>query len=137
MKRLPRWVRDNAAAMRLELEARRLSVVLIPAPFGGPDRKIRAVEEQNPGWYRDFCAAFETNRSQPRHGRKPDTLIKRRHTLRALKEIEGGVARTTYAERLLPWVQAYVPAGCPIPADDTGDYRLINALELGELNVNR
>lgn len=38
---------------------------------------------------------------------KPDTLIRRRHTLRALREIESGRAATIYAQRLLPYIEDY------------------------------
>jgi hypothetical protein len=100
--------------MRLELEARRLEVVLIPSPveFWPTDRQRRVVCERNPGWYRQLCRQHPSRRSRPRRRQKPDTCIKRRHVLRALGEIEDGrldteYARldTEYARRVYPFVE--------------------------------
>lgn len=82
-----------AAEMMLEeLESERLVVSLVPAWgwMGDDGGRLRIVESHNPWWYREFCYDYEANRSRPRRGRKPDTLIKRRCTLRALREIRGG-----------------------------------------------
>jgi hypothetical protein len=89
-----------------ELECRRLDVYLSPAwgSYGDDGKQLRVAMDQNPRWYREFCAAYPANRSRPRRRSKPDTIIKRRHTLRALREIAAGRAQTTYARRLLPIV---------------------------------
>lgn len=105
-----------AEQMRHELASHRLEVVLVPSPVEHwpTDRQRRVVCERNPGWYREFCRQYPTNRSRPRQRRKPDTLIKRQHTLRALAEIEDGRIETEYAKRVYPFVvkeaQEYVAA---------------------------
>lgn len=93
--------------MRQQLESQRLTVSLAPAKgwMGEDGKLLRVVEAQNPQWYREFCAQYEANRTRPRYGRKPDTLIKRAHTLRALQEIENGECATRYAQRLYPFVE--------------------------------
>ena len=103
---------SGAASLMIdELETQRLRVVLVPSEYhavalrGG---KVRRVEEQNPAWYRMFCATYEANRTRLRNRAKPDTLIKRQGVLRALREIKDtGCAGTLYARRLLPWVEDY------------------------------
>lgn len=81
-----------ARLMADELSSRRLSVALVYCWgwYGDEGRKRRVAEERNPGWYRRLCAMYQSSRSRPRRRQKPDTLIKRRHVLRALEEIEGG-----------------------------------------------
>lgn len=97
-----------AELMREELRCSRLSVSLAPCWgwMGDDGRLRRVVEEQNPAWYREFCGQYQSNRRRPRTKRHGDTLIKRRHTLRALAEIAAGRCRTIYARRLWPFVQA-------------------------------
>lgn len=97
---------DTARWMADELETQRLRVVLV-SDWYHPDgvRRLRAVDEQNPGWYRAFCAAHPANRQRARRRQLPDTAIKRRHTLRALRELASGRCQSEYARRLLPWVQ--------------------------------
>ncbi len=101
---LPEHTRQAAILMRDELEWARLSVSLAPGRGGG---KIRVVDGHNASWYKTFCRDFPAGRSKPRHRKKPDTLIKRRHTIRALGEIERGIAVTLYAHRLLPYIEKY------------------------------
>lgn len=93
--------------MRLELEGRRLDVVLVPSPveYWPTEQQRRVVCERNPGWYRELCRQYESNRTRPRQRKKPDTLIKRRHVLRALAEIEDGRIDTEYARRVYPFVE--------------------------------
>ena len=70
-------------------------------------RTYRQVDEQNPKWYREFCARYSpSRRAKMRKRKKPDTYIKRAHTLRALGELASGRCRTVYAVRLLPFVKA-------------------------------
>lgn len=101
-------LRETAAYMARELEENRLVVVLIPAPIKKhPGHKIRAVESRNPAWYREFCAAHQTSRSIPRKTLKPDTMIKRNHTIAALHRLANGKNNSPYTERLLPIVEDY------------------------------
>jgi hypothetical protein len=96
-----------AELMREELGCSRLTVALAPC-FGwmGDDgRQRRIIEERNPDWYSRFCDQYPSGRARPRRKRHGDTLIKRRHTLRALGEIAGGQVQTEYARRLWPVVQ--------------------------------
>lgn len=95
-----------AEQMREELASRRLDVVLVPSPVEHwpTGRQRRAVCGRNPTWYRQLCSQYHSRRSRPRRRRKPDTLIKRQHTLRALAEIEDGRIDSEYAQRVYPFV---------------------------------
>ena len=99
-------VREVAQVMLWELEGSRLRVTLAPSQVGHCwRRRIRVVEETNPEWYQRFCSEHSDSlRTRPRKRKKPDTYIKRAHTLRALNEIASGQARTEYAQRLMPYV---------------------------------
>ena len=129
-----RIIRLRRAAERMlsELEGSRLEVCLIPsrdpdcAMRGG---MIRAVQESNPEWYQDFCAQFtakrrahcrrcfrrcrcdKEERQRLRWRTRPrmlhDTLIKRQHTIRALKELVKGRCETIYANRLADFIDSY------------------------------
>lgn len=96
-----------AEQMRHELAGRRLEVVLVPSPVEHwpTDRQRRVVCERNPAWYRELCRQYPSHRSRPRRRRKPDTAIKRQHTLRALAEIEDGRVESEYAKRVYPFVK--------------------------------
>lgn len=96
-----------AEQMHHELASRRLEVVLIPSPVEHwpTDRHRRVVCERNPAWYRELCRQYPSQRSRPRRRRKPDTRIKRRHTMRALAEIEDGRVESEYAKRVYPFVE--------------------------------
>ena len=95
----------TAKMMLAQLGSERLIVVLVPsrdpdcASKGG---KIRAVESCNPDWYRDLCAEYVSSRGTRRG--KFDTLIKRQHVERALREIASGKVATIYAQRVIPYV---------------------------------
>lgn len=93
--------------MRHELASRRLEVVLVPSSVEHwpTDRQRRVVCERNPGWYRELCRQYPSRRSRPRRRAKPDTAIKRAHTLRALAEIENGRVESEYARRVYPFVE--------------------------------
>jgi hypothetical protein len=81
-----------AEQMRHELASTRLEVVLVPSPVEHwpTDRQRRVVCERNPAWYRELCRQYPSRRTRPRRRAKPDTAIKRAHTLRALAEIQDG-----------------------------------------------
>lgn len=99
---------ETAVWMRMQLDGQRLAVSLSPSyPAYTPTRRqIRQVDDVNPDWYRGFCANHSPSRRQrPRQGAKPDTYIKRAHTLRALDELSSGRCQSLYAQRLLPIVQ--------------------------------
>ena len=52
----------------LELESRRLEVVLVPSPveFWPTEQRRRVVCERNPSWYRELCRQHPANRTRPR-----------------------------------------------------------------------
>jgi hypothetical protein len=95
-----------AEQMRHELASRRLEVVLVPSPveFWPTQQQRRVVCERNPAWYRELCRQYPSSRSRPRRRAKPDTAIKRAHTLRALAEIQDGRVESEYAQRVYPFV---------------------------------
>jgi len=98
-------LQTTASIMKAQLEAERLTVVLVPAKHGAG--MLRAVQNQNPQWYQEFCAQYESQRSKPRKRKHFDTKIKRAHTLRALAELSTGQVKSKYAQRLLPYVEDY------------------------------
>lgn len=95
-----------AEQMRHELASTRLEVVLVPSPVEHwpTDRQRRVVCERNPAWYRELCRQYPSRRTRPRRRAKPDTAIKRAHTLRALAEIQDGRVESEYAQRVYPFV---------------------------------
>lgn len=103
---IPLLHRLIAEQMHHELASTRLEVVLVPSPVEHwpTDRQRRVVCERNPGWYRELCRQYPSHRSRPRRRAKPDTAIKRAHTLRALAEIENGRVDSEYARRVYPLV---------------------------------
>jgi hypothetical protein len=59
------YLRRAAERMLAELDGTRLEVVLIPAPERRHTlHSIRAVQERNCDWYRDFCASFTARRKK-------------------------------------------------------------------------
>lgn len=87
----------------LELESSQLEVVLIPAPEQKHStHMVRAVQEQNCDWYREFCE------EHPSTGRfrklKFQTKIKRRQTVKALKLLIEGGAETSYTVMLKEFI---------------------------------
>jgi hypothetical protein len=102
----PNLLHECVAQMMLdELEGSRLDVYLIPCWGDYGDRFRRVAVERNPDWYRQLCDAYQSQRSRPRRRRHGDTKIKRRHTLRALREIASGRVATEYAYRIWPYVE--------------------------------
>jgi hypothetical protein len=90
-----------------DLKQRRLRVALVFPEWDFGYTGVRVAEEQNPVWYQDFCAQHSPSKRtpRPRQRKKPDTFIKRAHTLRALDEIAGGRADSEYAQRLMSFVE--------------------------------
>jgi hypothetical protein len=98
----------RAQAYLEELRASRLEVVLIPARSPRHSgHYVRAVQEQNPIWYQEFCGLFESARRDRLRWRKFKTKIKRRETLRGLSELAGGQCRTQYAGRLADFIERW------------------------------
>lgn len=91
-----------ARYMHDELDSRCLLVAVAKVNEDG--KGIRVCLDQNPDWYREFCASY-MNRRRNRKWRRPRTFIKRIATLNALKRIAAGDLSGVYAERLLPFVQ--------------------------------
>jgi hypothetical protein len=91
--------------------AGQLEVVLVPAPEPKHSgHMVRCVANQNPRWYQHFCSLYTAHRARPRTGRKHDTLIKRRETVRALEIIlEGSGESFPAVERLKEFVRRYGP----------------------------
>lgn len=108
---LPFGLRGTAILMLEDLNARRLRVVLIPsrvpevAQMGG---KIRAVESENPTWYKRLCRTYEAQRTRPRRRKKHDTLIKRAQVRSTLARMAQGNGRGEYAQRLIPFLWRFI-----------------------------
>lgn len=91
-----------------ELEGSILEVILVPsrddecAMRGG---MIRCVASENARWYREFCLQYESSRNRGR--KKPDTMIRRQWTRRALGELKNGKCRTIYAQRLKRFIRRW------------------------------
>ena len=92
---------DALAEMLAELASHQLCVVLVPAPDPRHEGHcVRARADQNPRWYRAFCAAHLASRL--RRNPRPDTLIKRANTLAVLERLAAGrESRSKYAAELL------------------------------------
>lgn len=101
MTPLPDELRDVIQDMLWSLECDSLEVILVPSRKG--EGMIRQVVNQNPEWYRSFCAAHTANRKRPKIRRKHhDTKIKRRNVVRTLARwLSRGVSESLYAEDLL------------------------------------
>lgn len=70
-------VKSEAKQLYKELKSNRLHVILVPAPYPmHSTHMIRAINGQNPEWYRDIFSR--------------DEAIKRQHSLQALKRISNG-----------------------------------------------
>lgn len=97
-----------------ELVNNALVVVLLPAPEQRhTGHMVRAVEQQNANWYREFCADHEEYRAGYE---KPKTIIKRQDTINALYRVLDGDCVTVYAQRLLEHVRAALPHPMAQPA---------------------
>jgi len=83
-----------------ELESNQLQVCLAPSRRRVNDHdQIRVALSKNAIWYQRFCAAHISKRGT-RRGR-PDTLIRRQHTLRCLERMIAGSRKGIYEERIL------------------------------------
>ena len=87
-----------------ELEAGWLEVAKVPSRHGG---YVRVCVSVNCEWYSAFCRAHEGYRRQ-RRWRKARTIIKRSHTIAALKRIMAGEVDSVYAERLEPFIREHM-----------------------------
>ena len=95
--------RQQAARRMLnELESSDLEVCEIPGSNGG---YIRVPISVNLQWYRRFCAQYQTTR---RRHPKPRTIIRRCHTIAALRRIIAGNRSGVYAGRLISLIDEYV-----------------------------
>ena len=101
----------KAKELLRELQDHYLEVVLIPsndpecAMRGG---MIRAVQEQNADWYREFCGLYESSRKDRLRWRKFKTLIKRQQTIRGLEELIAGKHESIYAQRLSSFIEVMI-----------------------------
>lgn len=84
-----------------ELESNQLQVCLAPSKRRINEHDcIRVALSKNCRWYRSFCSAHISKRGTRRG--KPDTLIRRAHTLAALTRLLSGKPKgTVYEERIL------------------------------------
>lgn len=89
---------EQAQYLLDELLATRLEVIKVPSCDGG---YVRLTVSQNCDWYRDFCASYTRFRR-----RRDRTIIKRCHTIAALKRLQAGDRQTEYIKRLLVYVQS-------------------------------
>lgn len=88
--------------MLCELESNQLVTILVPSKRH--DRRdwdhVRCNVSVNPPWYRRLCAANISKRGTRRG--KPDTIVRRRETLKALDRLISGHPKgTVYEERIL------------------------------------
>ncbi len=93
-----------ATYMLDELEAGWLEVAKVESQQGG---YIRVCMSVNCEWYSRFCRAHEGFR-RTRRWKKARTIIKRCHTIRALKRIIAGEMDSVYAERLEPFIREQI-----------------------------
>ncbi len=85
-----------------ELQSSQLVTVLVPSKRA--DRRdwdhIRVNMDENPKWYRDFCARHPSQRGVRRG--KFDTAIRRQHIVNCLgRLVAGKTSRSPYAEELV------------------------------------
>lgn len=83
-----------------ELESSGLEVMKVPGRHGG---YIRVPVSVNAEWYRHFCRLYGDNRTNRRMRQR--TMIKRCHTIAALKRLIAGNSSSLYAERLIAFVE--------------------------------
>lgn len=98
------FIEQTAAQYMLEeLEERRLVVVKVRTEDGWK----RMATETNADWYQIFCDEYTTKRKKYP---KTRTIIKRIHTINALKQIANDEIdeRNQYVERLRPFIESYV-----------------------------
>lgn len=94
-------MKKHLTMMLNELQSSWLEVTKIPSQHGG---YIRVPVSVNAEWYSRFCSRFQrTRRKYP----KLRTIIKRCHTIAALKRMQQGDRITTYARRLLDFMEVW------------------------------
>lgn len=98
---------DAARHLLDELESGWLEVCKVPGRNGG---YIRVPVSVNAEWYTRFCRSCL---SRSRRFSKLRTMIRRQHTIAALKRIMRGNAKGVYAERLMPFIEETQEAALP------------------------
>lgn len=99
---VPEHVTHLLDEMLFELTEQRLEVCLIPAPYGGEYRMVRAVCSMNPDWYRDLCQKFPCTRIKARSKKKDYTKIKRTNIISVLTVmVREKKSYSKYAEDLI------------------------------------
>lgn len=93
-------VADAARQLLEELEAGWLEVAKIPSRRGG---YIRVPMSKNAEWYSRLCRTYESATSK--RFPKPRTIIKRCHTIAALRRLIDGRRDGEYYERLRPFIE--------------------------------
>jgi hypothetical protein len=91
--------RSAALLLLEELESSWPETCKVPGRYGG---YIRVPVSTNCEWYRRLCRRYLSRR---RRYPKPRTIIKRCHTIIALKRIAAGNQVGVYAERLRPFLE--------------------------------
>lgn len=97
MSEIPFELQALAVDLLGELESERLTVAKIPGRDG--EGFVGASITQNPAWYSRLCGEYlGTRRRYP----KARTIIRRRDTVRTLKQLANGDRRPTlYQDRLI------------------------------------
>jgi hypothetical protein len=91
---------EEAATLLLEeLEAGWLEVIKAPGRDGG---YVRVPISANAEWYRRFCRQYEVRRKRYP---KPRTIIKRCHTIKALRRLMDGQKDGIYVDRLKEFIE--------------------------------
>ena len=88
------FITETAKEMEQTLRSSRLEVCV-------KDGR-RVVTSQNTQWYRHFCKRYERL-----HKSKYRTIIKRCHTLTALKRLQHSNYQGVYADRLMQIIEVY------------------------------
>ena len=91
--------REAAELLLEELEGNGLEVCKVPGLEGG---YVRVSVSVNCEWYRRLCCQWKKSR---RRYPKARTIIKRVHTVAALRRIIAGNFSGVYAQRLQPFIE--------------------------------
>jgi len=105
-------IRSVAAELLAELEAHRLVVIKFRTTHEGDETWRRAAISSNPRWYSRLCRREEKSR---RRYPKPRTVVRRPHTLTALRRIVAGTAdpASLYVRRLMPFIRERIEQEVP------------------------
>jgi hypothetical protein len=95
-------VREIYSVMLDELQGGWLEVCKVPSRHGG---YIRVPVSVNAEWYQKFCKRYLARHSRryPKHR----TLIRRQHTIKALRRLIAGNHAGVYAERLMTFAEQW------------------------------